>query len=88
MMGTRSATGYEWKSYSEIERKSTNFGSGLISMDMVIQEEQEGRPLSFLGIYAKNREEWIIGDIASSLFNFCVVPFYDTLGAESTTYIL
>lgn len=47
----------------------------------------EGR-LRFLGIYAKNREEWIVTDWACIKAGITSVPLYDTLGKESIDFIL
>ena len=40
------------------------------------------------GIYAKNRAEWIISDIAGILTGFASVTLYDTLGMEFIDFIL
>lgn len=42
----------------------------------------------FLGIYAKNREEWIVTDWACIKAGITSVPLYDTLGKESIDFIL
>ena len=42
----------------------------------------------FLGLYSKNREEWVTTDIACMLNGVTSVPLYDTLGKESMEYIL
>jgi long-chain acyl-CoA synthetase len=36
--------------------------------------------VQLIGIYAKNREEWLILDVANMLYGFTMVPLYDTLG--------
>jgi long-chain acyl-CoA synthetase len=41
-----------------------------------------------MGIYAKNREEWIVSDLACILNDVTSVPFYDTLGDESLEFII
>lgn len=44
--------------------------------------------MRFVGIYAKNRIEWLETDFACSLFGLTSVPLYDTLGLENLTYCL
>lgn len=44
--------------------------------------------MGFIGIYAKNRVEWLITDMACSLFGLTSVPLYDTLGLENLSYCL
>lgn len=41
-----------------------------------------------IGIHAKNREEWIIADMANALYGFSMVPLYDTLGPETIGYVI
>jgi long-chain acyl-CoA synthetase len=36
--------------------------------------------MNLIGIYSKNRTEWMITDIACVLFGLVSVPLYDTLG--------
>ena len=44
--------------------------------------------LRFLAIYSKNREEWVVADFACILTAITTVTLYDTLGKDSTEYIL
>ena len=44
--------------------------------------------MGFIGIYSKNRLEWLITDFACTLFGLTSVPLYDTLGLENLTYCL
>lgn len=41
-----------------------------------------------IGIFSKNREEWLLLDIANTLYGNTMIPLYDTLGLESIPYIL
>jgi long-chain acyl-CoA synthetase len=42
--------------------------------------EEDGMTFQFMGIYAKNREEWVIVDIANIMNSVTTIAFYDTLG--------
>ena len=44
--------------------------------------------MGFVGIYAKNRIEWLLTDFACTLFGLTSVPLYDTLGIENLNYCL
>lgn len=44
--------------------------------------------MKVIGIFAKNRFEWMLVDMACSIFGFTVVPLYITLGLENLSYIL
>lgn len=65
---------------------ATSFGSGVF--DMCPGHHVDGDTFRFIGINAKNREEWLVCDVASVLYNLTIVPFYDSLGPDSATYIL
>ncbi len=41
-----------------------------------------------VGLYAKNREEWVISDLGCAMTAITTVTLYDTLGQESIEYIL
>jgi long-chain acyl-CoA synthetase len=44
--------------------------------------------MDMLGIFSKNREEWLMVEYADFLYNFTSVPLYDTLGEEAFKFVL
>jgi long-chain acyl-CoA synthetase len=42
----------------------------------------------FMGIYAKNREEWTFTDLAVLRQSGTVIAFYDTLGPSSVEFVI
>lgn len=44
--------------------------------------------MRFVGIYSRNREEWLTIDIANVLYKAVMVPLYDTLGPETISYVI
>lgn len=80
---------YEFKTYNQIMEEVKGFAAGLVNLDLIpeIESPIDGM-FKFLGIYAKNREEWMVADLASHLNGVTVVTFYDTLGDETIGYIL
>lgn len=42
----------------------------------------------FMGIFAKNREEWAIADLACVRNSVTIVPIYDTLGPSAVRFII
>ena len=40
-----------------------------------------------MGIFARNRPEWTILDVACILYGYCTIPIYDTLGDENISYV-
>ena len=41
-----------------------------------------------MGVFSKNREEWMLLEYANILFGNTMVPLYDTLGPDSIPYVL
>ena len=50
--------------------------------------EAEGIQWRFLGIFAKNREEWTVADLACMRNSVTIVPFFYSLGAEALTFVI
>jgi hypothetical protein len=69
-LGTRNNDGpYEWKTYKQVEKLGTQFGSGLVKLGL--------KPQSMFGIFAQNSEKWVIADRGSVLYNMTTVPLYE-----------
>ena len=72
--------------YREVFHLAENVGSYIISNQMDFPGVQFDMKL--IGIYAKNRYEWMLVDIACCLYGLTLVPLYDTLGIENLSYCL
>uniref|UniRef100_A0A8C2AP27 Long-chain-fatty-acid--CoA ligase n=1 Tax=Cyprinus carpio TaxID=7962 RepID=A0A8C2AP27_CYPCA len=69
--------------YSDIVSDRAEFlGSGLIHRGQKPLQE------SFIGIFAQNRPEWIIAELACYTYSMVAVPLYDTLGPEALVFII
>lgn len=85
--GTRGP--YEFKTYGEVLKLCQKVGSGIISLDLApIVDTHSDTNLRLVGIYSKNREEWVELDLACTLYAITSVPIYDTLGQNSVEFIL
>lgn len=76
-----------YEDWETVRRRRLNFGSGL----QYIYHKILGKSSDdkwHLGIYSPNRTEWLISDWAASGFSIATVALYDTLGFETTEYIL
>lgn len=51
-------------------------------------QEMPGMKMRFIAIFAKNRPEWTLVDLACILYGYVLVPIYDTLGPENIPYVL
>ncbi|XP_060033731.1 long-chain-fatty-acid--CoA ligase 6 [Erinaceus europaeus] len=73
---------YQWLSYQEVADRAEFLGSGLLQHNCKASTDQ------FIGIFAQNRPEWIISELACYTYSMVVVPLYDTLGPGAIRYII
>lgn len=73
---------YKWLKYSQVNEYAEQMGSALIHFGFEPSKE------TIVGIYARNRPEWIITEVACNAYSFINVPLYDTLGADAIDFIL
>ena len=86
-------TKYIWKSWSQIYDLSKLFLYGITKLDLCqeikVNDESLGgeKIMRFMGIYARNREEWIVGSLGCQMDSITIVTLYDTLGINSIEFI-
>ncbi|XP_071953452.1 long-chain-fatty-acid--CoA ligase 5-like [Antedon mediterranea] len=80
--GKSTKSGFVWTSYNEAYNLGQALASGLFIKGVVAGQE------TFIGIYAQNRLEWGISDVACLMYSMVSVPLYDTLGPEACSYIV
>uniref|UniRef100_E7ERD7 Long-chain-fatty-acid--CoA ligase n=1 Tax=Homo sapiens TaxID=9606 RepID=E7ERD7_HUMAN len=73
---------YQWLSYQEVADRAEFLGSGLLQHNCKACTDQ------FIGVFAQNRPEWIIVELACYTYSMVVVPLYDTLGPGAIRYII
>ncbi|XP_006872996.1 PREDICTED: long-chain-fatty-acid--CoA ligase 6 isoform X4 [Chrysochloris asiatica] len=73
---------YQWLSYQEVADRAEFLGSGLLQHNCKASSDQ------FIGVFAQNRPEWIIAELACYTYSMVVVPLYDTLGPGTIHYII
>jgi long-chain acyl-CoA synthetase len=79
---------FKFTSYREVFRKAEAFGSALKNLDLVgLNNDVEDLPLKFVGFYTKTTYESFIADIGCCLYDFTIVPLYDTLGEKANSYV-
>ena len=82
------ADAYTWTSYQQAHDKAIAFAKAVAAMDLCPEfVTDQNVVMRFMGIYAKNREEWVIADLGSHCNSVTVVTLYDTLGLEAMQYI-
>ncbi|KAG8517417.1 Long-chain-fatty-acid--CoA ligase 5 [Galemys pyrenaicus] len=73
---------YKWLSYKQVSDRAEYLGSCLLHKGYKPSPDQN------VGIFAQNRPEWIISELACYTYSMVAVPLYDTLGAEAIVYIV
>uniref|UniRef100_A0A671MAI9 Arachidonate--CoA ligase n=1 Tax=Sinocyclocheilus anshuiensis TaxID=1608454 RepID=A0A671MAI9_9TELE len=68
---------YQWIAYTEVAERAQVLGSGLLAKGC------KPNPQQFVGIFAQNRPEWVIAELACYTFSMALVPLYDTLGLDA-----
>lgn len=76
---------YQWEDYQTIQRRRANFGAGLVQLHerVGVTESKYG-----VGLWCQNRPEWQITDLACMSQGLYTVSIYDTLGPDTTEYII
>uniref|UniRef100_F1KZW9 Long-chain-fatty-acid--CoA ligase n=1 Tax=Ascaris suum TaxID=6253 RepID=F1KZW9_ASCSU len=75
-------TPFVWMTYKEVIDRSFDLTAGL--SELGVKPGQE----TFIAIYAKNRPEWIISELATYNNRNIVVSLYDTLGTDARSFII
>ncbi|MEQ2259723.1 Long-chain-fatty-acid--CoA ligase 6, partial [Xenotaenia resolanae] len=65
-----------------VTARAEHLGSGLLHQGC------QPNPNQFIGVFAQNRPEWIISELACYTYSMVVVPLYDTLGADAIRFII
>lgn len=80
---------YVWKSFRQVEEIVDNLAKGYVALNLLDEVDGEnGQKMRFMGLYAKNREEWCLSHLASLSLSGTTVAFYDTLGPQAVEFVL
>jgi len=61
-------------------------GAEHLGLNPVIRAEDQD--YKFMGIFGKNREEWIVVDLACMRNSVTIVPFFDSLGSDALAFVI
>jgi long-chain acyl-CoA synthetase len=76
---------YKWKTYKEVGALRDAVGSALMKRGMAPPNDLNHRAV---GLYSKNREEWVVAEQACHAYGLVDVALYDTLGEEAIHFIV
>ena len=83
---------YEWITYEKALDTIIALSKGYMELDLCPMTPGDPnfpntKQMRFLGIYSKNRAEWMLCDQAAMAMGITTVPYYDTLGDDIFNYI-
>jgi long-chain acyl-CoA synthetase len=76
---------FVWFTYAQVQERIDAIGSGMLHFDMAPANDI-GHKL--VGLFSKNRMEWVIAEQACHAYGMVDVPLYDTLGHEAIVFIV
>lgn len=85
---TKEGQPYVWKTWQECRDYVDNLARGIQSLEMMEDIQSEGKTWRFMGIYGKNRAEWVLTDLASATLGGTTIAFYDTLGPAAIEFVI
>ncbi|PQE24780.1 AMP-binding enzyme protein [Rutstroemia sp. NJR-2017a BVV2] len=82
---TKTYGNFQWMTYGQVAERRKNFGVGLVELHKRagVTEDKYG-----VGLWCQNRPEWQIVDLGAMSQSLFTVSIYDTLGPETTEYIV
>ncbi|KAF0693244.1 Aste57867_15768 [Aphanomyces stellatus] len=86
-LGTRSrdasgkAGAYTWITYNQAHARTQRIATGFHKLFKLQRQEM-------VGIFSKNRSEWILTETACNRMSYILVPLYDTLGPKVIPFIV
>lgn len=79
---------YQWMTYKDVANVTEPLARGMHGLKLATETEGDNRKWKFVGIWAKNRWEWLATHIANMYFNHTTIGFFDSMGAQSVDFIL
>lgn len=79
---------YEFVSYGKVFQDVINLAKSFVGMKLYSEVNADRRNMKMIGIYSKNNEGWTYTDLACVVSGLITVTLYDTLGGDSSEYII
>lgn len=90
-LGSRSSDGfYTFRTYEECFDVVNCLGDAIMKLNLSTKtiDEFHDLELDVIGIFAKNREEWVFTDLACMINGITTIPFFETVTAQMFVHIL
>jgi long-chain acyl-CoA synthetase len=80
---------FTWITYNQAKEMCESFAKGVKLLNLLdISHSDKDGDFKFMGIYSRNRYQWIIAYLGSHCNSVTPVPIYDTLGEKAIEHIL
>ena len=80
---------FTWITYEEANEILLNFSRGLNVLNLCPQKDfPDESSFRFLGIYSRNKKEWLLSYLGAMRDSITIVTIYDTLGDRAIEFIL
>ncbi|KAA1072748.1 hypothetical protein PGT21_000858 [Puccinia graminis f. sp. tritici] len=79
---------FVWQSYKDVDRRRTEFGSGMMHLQAEGKLGTSDRTGWTVGIWTHNRPEWQIASHACAAYSLVVISLYETLGPTVVEYCI
>jgi long-chain acyl-CoA synthetase len=71
---------YTWLTNKEVETTVKRLALAMEHRQLATKTEGDGKEWSFIGIWSKNRREWLETYLANMYFNRTTIGFFDSMG--------
>lgn len=81
-LGSRTLDGfYSFHTYQDCFKLVSSLGEAILKLNLSTKtyDEYHNLEMDVIGIFSKNREEWIMADLACMMNNIVVIPFFETV---------
>ena len=80
---------FSWITYEEANELILNFSRGLNVLNLCPKIDfEDDNSFRFLGIYSRNKKEWLLSYLGAMRDSITIVTIYDTLGDRAIEFIL
>ena len=71
---------FQWLSFIQVEEMAQKVARGIKRLDLAVETEGDGKKWQFVGIWSKNRYEWLVTHIANMYYTMTTIGFFDSMG--------
>lgn len=79
---------YLWRTYEEVQQIAQKLARGIRKLGLVVETQGDDRRWNFVGVWSKNRQEWLTAHLANMYFSYTTIGFFDSMGADQVDYII